>query len=124
MLVKGDRIRQVKVIGDFDFVGTTFEVMQITSDGMIAFSHCCLGSGLMSYEEFSKHFAKTKWSDWSEAEDEHGNFQFRTDGKRLVVKRNGVSASASCHDNDDFCLHCGLELCLARLRVKEIKAAI
>ena len=87
MLVNGDRIRQKRVIEGFDYVGTVFDVTQITPDGMIVFSHRYLGTGLMSHDEFINHFTKTKWTDWAAMRDCTGEFQYRTDGKRVVVRR-------------------------------------
>lgn len=66
MIIKGDKIKLVQKIGNFDKVGDIFEVTGV-DDGVISFK-CNYGTGCMSYDEFERYFEKIekrKWSDWS-----------------------------------------------------------
>lgn len=56
MLVKNDRIRLVEAIGNFDKVGEEFTVTDI-QNGNVSIE-CRFGVGVMSYDEFEKHFEK------------------------------------------------------------------
>jgi len=111
----------------FDYVGTVFDITTITPQGVICFTNPRLGTGMMGYDEFARYFSKTSWTEWIPVYiKEFGQYCYRTNGKRVMVKRYGheIKACASCHPNDGFALEKGLQLALARLRVKEIKATI
>ena len=125
LLQKFDKIRQIKAMEGLDYVGRTFSITNITAEGMIVFANKSIGTYMMNFDSFAKHFVKTKWTEWTLAHDcEFGGFMYRTDGKRIVVRRGGFKVSASCHPRDNFDIKMGIKLCLARLRVKEILANI
>ena len=128
MLLKGDKIKMVKPICGFNRVGDVFEVLEILESGIIRYG-CDYGVGIMSYDEFESYFEKKRpltWSQWAIARFEGDNaiYVFRTNGKRIELKQGNLKASASCHESDEFDLSKGLSLCLARLLVKQVEAAM
>ena len=132
MIIKGDKIKLVQKIGNFDKVGDIFEVTGV-DNGVISFK-CNYGTGCMSYDEFERYFEKVEtpvkktWSDWSLAHelifiDIRGNektikYQYRDNGKRVQVRSGALKAGSSCYDEDEFSLSSGLELAEMRLVVK------
>ena len=56
MIIKGDKIKLVQKIGNFDKVGDVFEITGV-DDGIVSFS-CGYGTGCMTYEEFENYFKK------------------------------------------------------------------
>jgi hypothetical protein len=115
----------IKPIYDYGYVGAIFEVTDVLHSGVISFVHNKLGTGLITLDEFDRYFIKTKWTEWSSPlDDGYGKYQFKTNEKKIIVQRNGLRASASCNPIDKFNLVKGLQLSLARLRVKEILKTI
>ena len=128
MLLIGDKIKLVNPIGEFNRVGDVFDVTDILDGGEILFS-CSYGLGVMSYDEFERYFEKKRiltWSRWEAIRFDGDSviYTYRTNGKRIELRHGNLRASASCHEGDDFDLNKGLTLCLARLLVKQIEAAM
>ena len=101
------------------------------------------GIGIMKQDLFEKNFIKTtkqksyynpimkKWSNWllpgltiipPSMKYLDQLYKYRTNGKRveLICLHTKIRTSASCHTNDTFSLAKGLQLCFARMRVKEV----
>ena len=126
MLVKGDKIKLIKAIPGFDKVGDIFEINEILEGGMIRLD-CSYGTGLMSYSEFEGYFEKIKtrkWGEWFYWVRADGHYLYRTNGKKIELKIGDLKVSASCNDCDVFQLREGLNLCLARIRVKQAQLAL
>lgn len=65
-----------------------------------------------------------KWTPWITAEDDDGYFCYRTNGKKTIVKKNGIKSESTCHKNDTFDLENGVNLALARTNLKLAKAEL
>lgn len=131
MLVGGDKIKQVSAICGFDKVGEIFDVVGI-DNGAITF-RSDFGVGMMSWEEFNQHFEKYieeikenkhhPWTGWKWGKSEvFGDFQYKTNQKKVIVKKFDVKAEATCHHLDSFNLNIGLKIALARINVKKAKS--
>lgn len=119
MLLKGDKIKQVKEINGFNKVGFEFEVLDIDM-GMISFISS-FGKGIMSYDEFEKYFEKVVeevWSDWNT----DSLIQYRTKGKLIECKfHDGTHTFAKCLPEDEFDLNIGLEICSKKYQLKKLE---
>lgn len=137
MIIKGDKIKLVQKIGNFDKVGDIFEVTGV-DNGVISFK-CNYGTGCMSYDEFERYFEKIekrKWSDWSIRKGENaydpftGNtypitsLSFRTNGKKVQVRYCGYKAEATCCDEDNFDIDTGFKLAKCRLIAKLVAGQV
>ncbi|HBH0413527.1 TPA: hypothetical protein KSL57_001682 [Clostridioides difficile] len=130
MLIKGDKIKLIKEVDGLRVfkVGDIFTVINIYNDGTIHFK-TDYGMGFMGYSEFKEHFEiannkekrKYTWSNWTTivSPNLHILYTYKTNNKKVIVKKDGVKASATCHDTDVFNLQKGIKICLARIEVKE-----
>lgn len=137
MIIKGDKIKLVKEIGNLVKVGDEFTVTGV-DNGVITFTSE-YGEGVMSYDEFEKHFEsnpKHSWSQWLKIgsmfynilseRNEIINIEYRHDSDRRVQIRMKVDpnddkyirSEANCHKEDDFNFNIGYQLARARLYVK------
>ena len=113
MLIKGDKIKLIKEVDGLRVfkVGDIFTVINIYNDGTIHFK-TDYGMGFMSYSEFKEHFEiannkekrKYTWSNWTTivSPNLHILYTYKTNNKKMIVKKDGVKASATCHDTDVF----------------------
>jgi len=116
------KIKLVKEIEGFDVpVGTEFN-MKASADGGFVTFESEYGYGMMSPSQFEKYFEKiipesliSEWTGWINA----AFYKYTTNYKKIVVMKNGIKASAKCREGDTFSLHKGIDLCLARVSVKE-----
>jgi len=122
MITKGDTISLVKSIPGFDRVGDNFTVVDILEGEMEAVAISCgYGMGVISADGFKQFFKKKvvkMWTPWSNILFGDKVYAFRTNNKRVEMKRNGIKASASCHPLDTFDLEVGLAWCAERIRDK------
>ena len=123
MIFQGDVIKLVKSIPGFDKVGDSYQVESIISGemDMIQF-RCSYGMGLISCDGFHDFFTKVRthpWSDWENVLIGNNVYQYRTNGKRVVLKLGGIKASASCHPLDYFNLEQGIKICAERIAAKK-----
>ena len=128
MLVKGDKIKFIEDVGSFHLRGMIFEIIDVLENGMISVKNEH-GIGILSYDDSGKYYKKVrelKWSNWIKEVDirSHRVFFYKTNGKRIIVKQNGLKAHATCRDTDEFNLEKGIMLSLARLKVKQIMATM
>ncbi|WP_461195264.1 hypothetical protein CDIF100009_03961 (plasmid) [Clostridioides difficile] len=105
-------------------VGDIFTVINIFNDGAIHFK-TDYGIGFMNYSKFEAYFEivqqkkKYEWGAWSIRGDFSGAYLYRTNGKKVEVRKGNFKASSTCHDTDVFNLQKGIKICLARIEVKE-----
>ena len=127
MIIKGDFVKLINPIPGFEMVGDMFHVENIVSGKMDMIQIACsYGRGVVSCDGFNDYFSKVKtfsWTDWENVFYNNIVYQYRTNGKRVMVKRNGVKASASCHPHDNFNLETGIAICSDRLATKTRKGA-
>jgi hypothetical protein len=144
MLVVGSEFIDMKPLNGFNYVGNRFNVTQIT-DGMIGFKAgkgCNFdGVGTMSFDEFHTYFKEiipktekpeikkvhkknSNWTHWKFVYCDGAMIAYKYNGKRVIVKRDKCTASASCHPTDKFDLEYGLGLAIARLIPRLIKRDI
>lgn len=122
MLLKGDKIQLVTTIEGFNKVGDVFDVVDILEGGTISF-RCGYGVGIMSHNEFENYFKVVqirKWGRWMPVVQDNKTYIYRTNGKKVELKADGIKTYASCAPNDTFDLRKGLDLCMARFKVKQI----
>lgn len=135
MIIKGDKIKLVQKIGNFDKVGDIFEVTGV-DNGVVSFK-CNYGTGCMSYDEFEKYFEKIEkkvWSKWaikaesfdSPITNKHCvmNLRVRDNGKKIQVRSCGYKAEATCYSGDTFDFDKGYELAKKRLIVKMLHGQV
>ena len=135
MIIKGDKIKLVQKIGNFDKVGDIFEATGVDND-VVSFK-CDYGTGCMSYDEFEKYFEKVEkktWSNWTiHAESFDSpitnkycvmNLRVRDNGKKIQVRSCGYKAEATCCNGDTFDFDTGYELAKRRLIVKMLYGQI
>lgn len=120
IIVKGDKIKQVKEIMGFNKVGEVFEVLGV-EDGVVSF-RASFGQGVMSYNECEKYFEKVgeeQWSGWVT----DGLEEFRIKGKVIQYRERNtnISVFSKCLPEDEFNLLTGLELCRDKLKFKKMK---
>ena len=137
MIIKGDKIKLVQKISNFDKVGDIFEVTG-ADNGVVSFK-CNYGTGCMSYDEFEKYFEKVKkreWSKWFRDPDNRSiepfgdgtkittNIFYRSNGKKVQVKCGGYRAEATCCKTDQFDLRTGYILAKRRLIIKMLQGQV
>lgn len=139
MIIKGDKIKLTKKIGNLLQIGSEFDVTSV-ENGAITFSSR-YGEGVMSYDEFEKHFEKVKkhtWSRWFECntrflnyatnESEDVSFEYRTDNYKRVQMRlknhPSIRTRTSCYKEDIFDIDKGYQIAKARLYVKWINEKV
>ncbi|MDI0267851.1 hypothetical protein QIW52_17815 [Clostridioides difficile] len=135
MLIEGNKIKLIKEIQGLERfeIGDIFIVTSIEDNGNIHFKTYC-GIGFMSYSEFKEHFEivnnkekrKYTWSNWKTvvSHNLHILYAYKTNCKKVIVKKDGFKSSATCHNTDVFNLQKGIEICLARIEVKEAEDRI
>lgn len=129
MLLVGDKVKQVKAIPGFNFVGQVFNVGAIKIEGeevtiMIELPY--VGIGLMTKSEFEQYFEKIvepKWSDW---EDYGFDLEYRLKGELIEARVKGTEASvfAKPCEEDEFDLDIGIAVCIEKLKIRELKSFI
>lgn len=135
MIIKGDKIKLVQKIGNFDKVGDIFEVTGV-DNGVVSFK-CNYGTGCMSYDEFERYFEKIEkraWSKWKSSEitfenpltmkEDTYNVRYRDNGKKVQIRSCGYKAEATCCNGDRFIFSVGYELALRRLIVKMLRGQV
>lgn len=144
-MIKGDRIKLIKSMGEFTNVGEICEVVKVDEDGVISFRFGRNGAhlGCMSYNEFEKYFElvkkeepkKHKWSKWAQKKfcyrdlNSANNIRvvyYRENGKKVQVKLPGTNlrSEATCCKEDKFDFNKGFELAKKRLLVKILKKEV
>lgn len=129
LLRKGMRIRQKRKFDTgtgkmFGKTGKIYDITEITPEGIIVFMHERTGVGMMDYDCYNQNFVVTKWTEWKPVLP-GSTIEFRQNGKRVIVRdADGNKACASSHPNDKFNVGKGIELAVARLAVKRIKASM
>ncbi len=122
MLLKGDKIKQVKEINGFNKVGCEFEVTDIDM-GVISFMSS-FGKGVMSYDEFERYFEKVieeVWSDWSLIVGEY-IYSTRTKGMLTECKfDDGTHTFAKCLPEDEYSSNVGREICIKKWQLKKLE---
>ena len=129
MLLVGDKIKQVKEIKGFNYVGEVFTIEEFDGKNII-FSKSFFGRGFMSIEEFHEFFEKVVEPTWSEWENilADTSYQYRVKDTLIEFrhKEDKKSVFAKTHENDEFDLSTGLRLCVLKMKVRnkesEIKA--
>lgn len=147
MLLKGGKIKLVKEIEElksmgYGNIGDVYEIVDIKNGG-IQFKFGGMHLGIMSYNEFEEYFKKIKyeennktestpikltWTEWKPCSDvlkndpSAKNYSYKTNGKRVIVKYNliNVTSKNSCHPDDIFDIHIGVELGMAQIKEKMI----
>ena len=137
MIIKGSKIELAKPMGVFANVGEVCEVTDVVEGGIISFRFGGCHLGCMSYDEYQKYFVdyvepvkiKREWTKWNETETDHytleGEYRcltilYRSNDKKVEVKLSGseLKASSCCNKVDEFDLDKGIDLAIARLKVK------
>lgn len=123
MIMKGAKIKLVKVIEGFEKIqlGEEFEVTNVTDNNIIFKGR--YGMGNMTHEEFNEFFKSVEkvkevpvWTEWIGFACKGKKYLYRTDQTRIVVKDVDFNiGTAICHEDDEFNLELGLQLCVARL---------
>lgn len=125
MLIKGDKIKLIKTIGNFDKVGDIFEIIGVSELGTVTIASS-YGTGIMSYDEFEKYFEKVEkeslvWSEWkrhiNDPNYDYKTFEYRTNGKDVEVVQFNKKIKSSCLPEDEFNLQKGIKLCLKKQEV-------
>lgn len=116
MLVKGDKIKQVKEINGFNKVGDEFLIKDIDV-GVITFEST-YGRGVMSYDEFERYFEKVveeKWTDWTIT---NKGYKYRTKGMltELEFYYDGIHTFAKCLecDKESYSIDTAIEICKSK----------
>lgn len=124
LIVKGDKIKQVKEIMGFNYVGKEFVIDEVNM-GVISFSGN-IGRGVMSYDELERYFEKVvvedvpTWSEWKD--DDSSYYKYRVKGKLIEYKNHiGNRVIAKCLPEDTFDLEIGLSICRRKMEIEEIK---
>lgn len=142
-MVVGDKIRLVKPFGVLDNVGEVYNVVAIFKAGEIYFEYGNGYTGVMSYDDFEKHFElvsvenkvekkKHEWSEWKDITtlfwhpldmcEKEITIEWRTDHeKRTQVRTKSephLRARSSCYKNDKYSEWHGFALAKCRLYVK------
>ena len=116
-LKKGDRIKQIKEVDDFNYVGKDFEVVNIyDNEGK---ENIVLRNDRKDAVASSKNF--NSWTDWCRFNGEDGSLYFyRTNGKKVQVKSiDKLRTESRCHKDDKFSLSVGLQLAYERMLIKK-----
>lgn len=123
MLIKGDKIKMIKSIGNFNKVGDIFNVENISDDGYITIK-TTYGIGVMSYKEFEQHFEihkDVKWTGWIKIYDKCDCYYKTNNIDTVLVKRLGVIKKARLHPDDVFDLNVGIEIAYLRATIEIYK---
>lgn len=125
MLLIGDKIKQVKEIEGFNFVGKEFVIEDIKGTNIV-FSRIGLGKGVMTMIEFEEHFEKIVEPTWSEWIDLGFTKKYRVKGDLIEMrfKGHGGSVFSKPCEEDEFNLEVGLQVCNLKLNIRECEATI
>lgn len=126
MLLVGDKVKQVKAIPGFNFVGQVFNVGAIKIEGeevtiMIELPY--VGVGLMTKSEFEQYFEKVVEPTWSDWQDYCCDLEYRLKGELIEARVKGTKDSVfskPCKE-DKFDLDIGMGVCIEKLKIKEIE---
>lgn len=123
LVVKGDKIKQVKEIMGFSYVGREFLIDDVDM-GTISFSGG-MGRGVMSYDEMEKYFEKVVeevWSEWVYDEECDGDYRIKG---TLIEYANGCgNVFAKCMPEDEFDLEVGLDICRRKIKIRELEKKV
>lgn len=122
MLIKGNKVKMIKALGDFNKVGDIFEVTNISDEGSITIK-ASYGIGIMSYKEFEQNFEiykEIEWTDWIKINGKMGYYK-TNNVDTVIVKRLGVVKEARLHPDDVFDLNVGIEIAYLRATIEIYK---
>lgn len=128
MLLVGDKIKQVKEIKGFNFVGREFSVDAVEGNS-ISFSSS-FGRGVMTLTEFEEYFEKiiepNREPSWSEWELYERFLEYRVKGDLVEVRSIYGGGSVFCKpcEEDKFDLQKGLEICELKFMAKKEKQSV
>ena len=119
MLLIGDKIKQVKAIEGFNFVGKEFVIQDIKGTNIV-FYRIGLGKGVMTIAEFNEHFEKIVEPTWSEWEKLGFHKEYRVKGDLIEMRltSGGSSVFSKPCEEDEFNLQKGLAVCTYKLDIK------
>lgn len=120
MLIKGNKVKMIKALGDFNKVGDIFEVTNISDEGSITIK-APYGIGIMSYKEFEQNFEiykEIKWTDWIKIDGKLSCYYKTNNVDTVIVKRLGVVKEARLHPDDVFDLNVGIEIAYLRATIE------
>lgn len=125
MLLIGDKIKQVKAIEGFNFVGKEFIIEDIKGTNIV-FSKLGLGKGVMTIGEFEEHFEKIVEPTWSEWIDLGLTKKYRVKGDLIEMRllSGGSSVFSKPCEEDEFNLETGLQVCNLKLNIKECEKTV
>lgn len=122
---KGDRIKQIKEIDDFYYVGKDFEVVNIYDnegkENIVLRNDRKVAVASFDMDTIKECFVLSKnfnsWTDWCRFNGEDDSLYFyRTNGKKVQVKSiDKLRTESSCHKDDKFSLSLGLQLAYERM---------
>lgn len=123
-VLKYDKVILVKEFGEkMKKVGEVYEIASILdSDFLIRDSKTKIALGVISFEDFDKHFVHEDnfkgWTKWSPLVgfDGQSDAFYRSNGKKTQVKflTDNVRAECCCCNDDDFNLSFGIQLAYLR----------
>lgn len=127
-ICKGDNIVLVKEFNDKLNIGETYEVGNLTDTSVIvrdATTKVALVA--IDIDNVSEYFVKPeqarKWTPWQRMISRDGSHLgfYRTNQKKVQVRSaTGDRSESSCHAEDDFSLHIGLNLASLRCTEKTL----
>lgn len=148
-MVVGDKIRLVRSFGVLDNVGAVYNVVAIFKAGEIYFEYGNGYTGVMSYDDFEKHFEliqvenkvekkKHEWTKWQPTNASFYNpvtnifeeigLEWRTDNeKRVQVRMKNdpqLRSRSSCYKNDKFSVTDGYFLAKYRVYTKWVSKVV
>lgn len=127
MLLVGDKIKQVKEINGFNFVGGEFTVTGFEKS-LIMFKSS-FGRGVMTLKEFNEHFEKveysTYWTDWISVPNSI-NLVYRVKGRTVSVMNIETEdvVYAKALEDDTYDLDTGIQICKIKLEIIYQKRAM
>lgn len=125
MLIKGDKIKQVKEINGFNRVGDIFEVVGIDDNSISIKSD--IGVGIMSYCEFEKYFEKVIEETWSEWKEQYNYLfddilEYRIKGRVTECRfSDGIHTYSKNMDEDEYSLKKGIDVCVIKYKIKALQ---
>lgn len=129
-IMRNDKVVLTKVMGNFQVVGETFEVANVTETAVVLRNERTrVAVGAIDIDMFDQYFKKPEeakgWTDWQRLVDQRGNTIafYRTNWKKVQVRSiDGVRAEATCNKCDEFNLYFGLSIAMKRCELKELKS--
>ena len=141
MIIKGDKVIQIKEMGKINSVGNMFEVANFVDTNIVlrdAKTKIAICS--IDVDEFNRYFKKADgisgWTGWAQIVDPHGNMvaQYRTNQKKVEVRipnnmlgypdKKVIRSTATCSHGDDFNLSFGIQLAYLRCEQKYLQNEI